>query len=121
MGRLPAAGAKTMAQEGFFKLIRDAQLEPVRIQIVANKAVLEYTTPDGFRPLEYAVVLVADKRGSSIDMVNLLLNQGAAPSDRVDPSGPTALHHAVRARVASRAGREPPSPQLLRARERQRR
>ena len=50
MGRLPAAGAKTMAQEGFFKLIRDAQLEPVRIQIVANKAVLAYTTPDGFRP-----------------------------------------------------------------------
>ena len=87
-----------MAQEGFFKLIRDAQLEPVRIQIVANKGVLAYTTPDGFRPLEYAVVLVADKRGSSIDMVNLLLNQGAAPSDRMDPSGPTALHHAVGAR-----------------------
>lgn len=81
--------------ETFFNRIRAAQTDPVRGEIRASRDALQRTNPSGFTPLDFAIDLVANKRGSSVEMVNLLLDEGAQPNFRADTNGPTALHHAV--------------------------
>ena len=83
------------SSETFFNRIRAAQTEPVRRDIRADSTILRRTNPSGFTPLEHAIDLVANKRGSSVEMINLLLDQGADPNFRAHDNGPTALHHAV--------------------------
>jgi len=83
------------SSEVFFNRIRAAQTEPVRRDIRADSTILRRTNPSGFTPLEHAIDLVANKRGSSVEMINLLLDQGADPNFRAHDNGPTALHHAV--------------------------
>ena len=73
----------------------------MRREIREDRAVLQLTNPSGLSPLEHAIELMANKRGSSVEMVNLLLDEGADPNFRSDPNGPTALHYAVGANELS--------------------
>jgi hypothetical protein len=79
----------------FFNRVRAAQTEPVRWDIRGDRGVLTLTNASGYTPLDHAIELVANKRGASVEMVNLLLDEGADPNFRGIPNGPTALHHAV--------------------------
>ena len=74
-----------MASETFFNRIRAAQTEPVRGEVRSNPAVLQLTNPSGFTALEFAIDLLANKRGSSVEMVRAFF---CACQPRADGAAP---------------------------------
>ena len=61
----------------FFNRVRAAQTEPVRWDIRGDRGVLTLTNASGYTPLDHAIELVANKRGASVEMVNLLTDLGS--------------------------------------------
>ena len=85
----------------FFNRIRAAQTDLVRRDVREDPGLLQLVNDSLLTPLQHAIDLMNNHRGSSVEMVNLLLNEGADPNFRGDSHGPTALHYAVSANELS--------------------